>query len=302
MADLTIIIPTHNRPVLLKHAVASAIAQTHSAIEILVVDDASTPPVDLPDYPQVKVMRLPTNKGGSAARNAGAQAASTKWITYLDDDDELLPHMVEVSLAALAATDLPAPVGVLSGLAEINSQQQIVKTHLPPTLPKGAHFALEPIPSGKSFASKQTLVVEREVLLAVGGFDESFTSKVHTELFLRLNAVCSLLGLDTVTYRLRAHDKPRVSSSLQYRQQNFERLRQKHQAIFAAASSKQVADFVFNHAYMLYRNGYLLAATKALVEAASIRPIHVLARLGSPLKVRVLKATRRATHPPHTTQ
>ncbi len=287
--SLTVIIPTHNRPVLLRRAVASAIAQTCSAIEIIVVDDASAPPVQLPEYPQVRVIRLTPNRGGSAARNAGARAASTRWITYLDDDDELLPHMVEVSLAALTSTDLPAPVGVLSGLAEVNSQGQTIKTHRPPTLAKGHYFGMEPLPPGQSFASKQTLVVEREVLLGIGGFDESFTSRVHTDLFLRLNPACSLLGLSTVTYRLSAHDQPRVSSSLQRRQQNFERLWQKHQAVFTASKPQQVADFIFNHAYMLHRNGGQLAATRALVEAARIHPAHVLARLGSPFKAKLLQ-------------
>ena len=102
--------------------------------------------------------------------------------------------MVEVSLATLTSTDLPAPVGVLWGLAEVNSQGQTIKTHRPPTLAKGHYFGIETLPPGQSFASKQTLVVEREVLLGIGSSDESFTSRVHTDLFLRLNPACSLLG------------------------------------------------------------------------------------------------------------
>lgn len=287
--QLSIIIPTHNRPQLLLRAVRSAIAQTLDDIEIIVVDDGSTPPVELPNYPQVKIVRLAPNRGGSAARNVGARAATARWITYLDDDDELLPQMAAVSLAALASADLPGPVGVLSGLAEVNPQGQIVKTHLPPTLAKGKHFCLEPISPQQSFASKQTLVVERSVLLSIGGFDESFASRVHTELFLRLNPVCSLLGLSTVTYRLSVHDGPRVSGSLARRQQSFAQLQQKHRAVFAAAPPRSVSDFIFNHAYMLNRNGYRRAAVRALAEAAQVAPIHVVARLGSPLKAKWLR-------------
>ena len=125
---LSIIIPTHNRPQLLRRALRSAIAQTLPDIEIIVVDDASNPPVALPDYPQVQVIRLSQNQGGAAARNVGAKAAQARWITYLDDDDELLPHMAQVSLDALEHTALPGPVGVLSALVEVDEQQQIVKT------------------------------------------------------------------------------------------------------------------------------------------------------------------------------
>lgn len=287
--SLSIIIPTHNRPQLLRRAIRSALAQTTTGIEIIVVDDASDPPVELPDYPQVEIIRLSQNRGGSAARNIGAKAAKTRWITYLDDDDELLPHMAQVSLEALKNTTLPQPVGVLSALVEVNEQQQIRKTHTPPTLPKGSRFCLETIDPSLSFASKQTLVVERQVLLDIGGFDESFTSRVHTELFLRLNAVCSLVGLPVVTYRLAAHAGPRVSSSLQRRQQSFEHLIEKHQDIFLQYPRSRYADFVFNHAYMLRRRGYLLPATQAFMKAVSIHPVQAIARLGSPYKTRLVQ-------------
>lgn len=286
---LSIIIPTHNRPQLLRRAIRSALAQTISNIEIVVVDDESKPPVALPDYPQVKVIRLSPNQGGAAARNIGAKAANARWITYLDDDDELMPQMAQVSLEAIAKTTSTEPVGILSALAELDSQGHIRKVHTPPTLPKGKHFCLEEINRNQSFASKQTLVIERQVLLSIGGFDESFTSRVHTELFLRLNPVCSLVGLPIVTYRLYAHEGPRVSSNLERRQQNFHRLLKKHQAVFLKYPRRRYADFVFNHAYMLRRNGYHMAAFKALGQALKIHPLQTVARLGSPYKSRLLK-------------
>lgn len=285
---LSIIIPTHNRPQLLRRAIRSALAQTISNIEIVVVDDGSKPPVALPDYPQVKVIRLFPNQGGAAARNIGAKAANARWITYLDDDDELMPQMAQVSLEAIAKTTLTEPVGILSALAELDPQGHIRKVHTPPTLPKGKHFCLEEINRNQSFASKQTLVIERQVLLSIGGFDESFTSRVHTELFLRLNPVCSLVGLPIVTYRLYAHEGPRVSSNLERRQQNFHRLLKKHQAVFLKYPRRRYADFVFNHAYMLRRNGYRMAAFKALGQALKIHPLQTVARLGSPYKSRLL--------------
>ncbi len=287
--SLSIIIPTHNRPDLLRRAIRSALAQTLSGIEIIVVDDASTPPVVLPEYPDIQVLRLSQNQGGAAARNIGAKAAKARWITYLDDDDELLPHMAEVSFEALENTTLPQPVGVLSALVEVNEQQQICKTHTPPSLPKGSHFCLETIDPGLSFSSKQTLVVERQVLLDIGGFDESFTSRVHTELFLRLNPVCSLVGLPVVTYQLTAHSGPRVSSSLHRRQQNFQHLIEKHQDIFLKYPRARYADFVFNHADMLWRRGFPLPAIQAFLKAASIHPVQAIARLGSPYKTKLMQ-------------
>jgi glycosyltransferase involved in cell wall biosynthesis len=299
--QLSIIIPTHNRPELLCRAVASALGQTVIDLEVIVVDDGSTPAVSLPPQDRLRVIRLEPNQGGAMARNQGALAAGARWITYLDDDDVLPPTMAEKALGAIQQipADLPAPVGLLFGLSIVNSRGQILETHLPPTLPKGSHFCLERIPPGTSCFTKQSLVVEREVLLGMGGFDPSFSSRVHTELFLRLNPVCSLWGIPEVTYHLSTHQGNRVSSNPRRRQQSFEQLLAKHRDVFARQPRQTVADFVFNHAAMLQRSGQRWAAAKAWGQAFAIHPVQAIARLGSPYKQRAIKtlATLKANVP-----
>ncbi|MBZ8180603.1 MAG: glycosyltransferase family 2 protein [Oscillatoria sp. PMC 1051.18] len=284
---LSIIIPTYNRPHLLPIAVNSALAQTRADFEVIVVDDASPQPVNLPEHPKLKIIRLPENKGGSAARNVGAKAANGHWITYLDDDDILLPHMAEVSLEALANTTLPKPVAALSGVEVVSEDGWVKKTRIPPTLPKGSHFCLEEIEPEKSFFCKQTMVVEKEVLLSIGGFDESFSSRVHTELFLRLNQVCSLQGIPTVTYQLLSHQSFRVSSDPSRRQVNFHRLISKHRALFEA-HPKMFANFIYDHAMKSYDSGQKLEAVKSFSQAMGVHPIHTLGRMVSPFKKALL--------------
>lgn len=280
---ISIIIPTYNRPHLLPRAVKSALEQTIGDLEVIVVDDGSFEPVVLPEYPRVRIIRQSVNRGTAAARNAGAKAARGHWICYLDDDDLLLPQMTEVSLAALANTTLPPPVAVLSGLEVVNKQGQVVETRLPPTLPRGKHFFLEDIEPGQSFISKQTLVVEREVLLGIGGYDESFSSRVHTEMFLRLNPVCSILGLPTVTYQLCGHEGPRISRDPSRRQVNFQRLVKKHKSLFLA-HPKAFARFVYQHAGNSYRVGQKKAAFASLLWAMQLDPIYTLTQVTSPIR------------------
>lgn len=289
---LSIIIPTYNRPHLLLRAVESALKQTVDDLEVIVVDDASTEPISLPDYPKLRIIRLPENCGGAAARNIGAKAARGRWITYLDDDDELLPHMAQVSLDALAHATLPNPVAVLSGLDVVSEDGRVIQTRRPPTLPRGSHFCLEEIERGLSFSTKQTMVVEREVLLEIGGFDESFTSRVHTELFLRLNPACSILGLPTVTYRLFKHSGLRVSFDPSRRQVSFNQLVGRHKSLFLA-HPKMFANFIYDHALMSYEFGQTLAALKSMGWAMSIHLLHTLARMGSPFKRRLLNISLR---------
>lgn len=274
---LTIIIPTYNRPKLLKRAVESALLQaiegeSEDAIDIVVVDDCSPHPVALPAHPRLKIVRLSENKGGAAARNEGARIAAGHYISYLDDDDLLLSNMANTAIKALRETTLPAPVAAWTGINVVNSSGEVTSTRLPPTLPKGSHFALEDIGPEESFLCKQTLVIEKDVLQGIGGFDESFQSRVHSELFLRLNLVCSLLSVPVVTYQLMAHEGPRVSRNPELRQISFERLVNKHRSLFEA-HPKQFAQFVYRHAQVCSQRMQRKAAVQALIWAFRIHPL-----------------------------
>ena len=73
------IIPVHNRPSLVREAVASVIAQTYRPIEIVIVDDGSTDETGrevarLADqHPEVRAMFRRENGGPGAARESGRQ-------------------------------------------------------------------------------------------------------------------------------------------------------------------------------------------------------------------------------------
>lgn len=274
---LSIIITTYNRPQFLSRAVNSALAQTIENFEVIVVDDCSSNPVDLPEHLRLRIIRLSENRGVSAARNIGAKAAKGRWISYLDDDDELLPHMAQICLEALKNTSLPEPVAVLSGLEVINQEGNVIQTHLPPTLPCGSHFGLEEIKPSQSFFSKQTLIVEKELLLSIGGFDESFVSRETTELFLRLNSVCSIFGISEITYRRNRHEGLRLSTDTR-RQISFIRLVKKHRETFQA-HPKNFADLIYNEARMYYIIGQTITALKNFMWAVKVNPIHALGRL-----------------------
>lgn len=273
--QLSIIIPTYNRPHLLPLAVESALRQTVQEIEVIVVDDGSSQWASLPRDPRLQVIRLARSRGGAAARNIGTEAARGRWISYLDDDDRLLPYMAEVSLEALEKTDLPPPVGVISGIEVMNSNGEILKKRLPPPIRlKGCHFSLENLEPGKSYNTKQTLVVEREVFNQIGGWDESFRSRVHTDLFLRLNAVCTLIGLSVPTYQLLRDQQARVSQNPKLRQDSFHRLIQKHQAIFEAHPN-MFSEFVYQEAFMSYKIGQKKAALIQFFWALKLQPAYI---------------------------
>lgn len=100
------IIPVHNRPALLREAVASVLAQTYRPIEIIIVDDGSTDgtgrEAEALAEAHLEIRAIHRENGGSgAARETGRLAASGEFIQYLDSDDLLLPTKFELQVAGL---------------------------------------------------------------------------------------------------------------------------------------------------------------------------------------------------------
>jgi GalNAc5-diNAcBac-PP-undecaprenol beta-1,3-glucosyltransferase len=95
----SVVIPTNNRSALVIRAIESVYATKWPGIEVIVVDDASeddTVAIIKERYPGVHLIRMPTNRGPGAARNAGISAATSQWALMLDDDDLLLPEALEI--------------------------------------------------------------------------------------------------------------------------------------------------------------------------------------------------------------
>ncbi len=88
---VSVVIPCYGRSELLKDALWSCIEQDYDPFEIILVDDGSDPPLEVP-YPsrRVRVIRQARNQGSSAARNAGIRAARGKYVKLLDSDDLFL--------------------------------------------------------------------------------------------------------------------------------------------------------------------------------------------------------------------
>lgn len=85
---ISVVIPTYNRYEVLKRALTSVFAQTHSPSEVIVIDDGSRDETAkiLQDFPSI-IYRYQNNSGVSSARNLGISLCSHEWIAFLDSDD-----------------------------------------------------------------------------------------------------------------------------------------------------------------------------------------------------------------------
>jgi glycosyltransferase involved in cell wall biosynthesis len=101
---VSVIIPTYNRVGTVPRAISSALAQTVSDLEVIVVDDGSSDDTGktlagmfgdrIRYYAQA-------NQGASVARNRGMAEARGEWIGFLDSDDLWEPDKLEWQLKAM---------------------------------------------------------------------------------------------------------------------------------------------------------------------------------------------------------
>jgi teichuronic acid biosynthesis glycosyltransferase TuaG len=88
------------------------LSQTHTEIEVLVIDDASTDgTADLvkqivSNDNRVRILSLCVNKGPGAARNRGIEAAQGRFVAFLDADDIWEPDKLALQLEFMRANRL----------------------------------------------------------------------------------------------------------------------------------------------------------------------------------------------------
>ena len=106
METVSIVITCYNLADFVTEAIDSALAQTGPAVEVVVVDDASTDGSwrAIEAYgDRVRALRLSENGGAARARNRGASAARGAWLLFLDGDDFIAPDTAGALLEAARA-------------------------------------------------------------------------------------------------------------------------------------------------------------------------------------------------------
>ena len=103
--DCDVVIPTHGRnPELLAETIRSVAGQTLAPVRILVVVDGNPPAAReiRARHSEVEVIAQP-HQGVAAARQKGVDAATSRWIAFVDDDDLWLPEKKAVTARYLHA-------------------------------------------------------------------------------------------------------------------------------------------------------------------------------------------------------
>jgi hypothetical protein len=185
MPKVSVVIPTCNRPELLKRAIRSVLAQTFQDFEIIVVDDgmkvrAKDAALGFSD-PRIRYIENETSLGGGGTRNRGIDEAKGEYIAFLDDDDEWLPEKLKKQVKALEKAPLKTGFVMPSVLIRKGNREEI-------NYIEGGErdFSKITLRRLKGFLTSG-LMVRREVLKEVGAFDTAFPSHQEIDLLVRIS-------------------------------------------------------------------------------------------------------------------
>ncbi|MFB6218758.1 MAG: glycosyltransferase family 2 protein [Halobacteriaceae archaeon] len=179
--SVAVVIPTYDRPQLLRTAVEAVLDQSHRPDEVILVDDGSGDEQrqylrDLAEREALVEVIYQENRGPAAARNRGWRAADSDVVAFTDDDCRPPPNWLEAFVEGYR--EYPEVAGVGSWLAppdEVAERNAFARFHT--FLNREVYeFGDQPVVGGEEVPVGGTgsMSYRREVLAEMGGFDESF--------------------------------------------------------------------------------------------------------------------------------
>jgi glycosyltransferase involved in cell wall biosynthesis len=180
---VTLVTPTYNQAGYLPETLDSVLAQTHPALEYIVIDDGSrdeTPEVMARYAGRLTALRH-DNMGQAATLNKGWAMARGRYIGYLSSDDLLLPHAVERLAGVLDAR--PDVVCVFPDSDLIDARSQIIRRAV------CRPFDLEDTVVQQECYIGPGALFRREAFETVGGWRPELRLAPDREFWMRLAAL-----------------------------------------------------------------------------------------------------------------
>ena len=198
---VSIVIPCYNQAPFLSEAISSALAQSYSPIEVIVVDDGSTDATSsvARSYGQVRYVRQ-ANRGVTAARNAGLKMSCGTYVVFLDADDRLLPHAVETGIKSIEDNiNYALSFGTFHQI-DVNGHKK-GGAHFFELKPYGFHDFLE----RNLIGNPGVALYRRCALLSVNGFDPDNQAAGDYDLYLRITKLYPITCHAQVVLEYRRH-------------------------------------------------------------------------------------------------
>jgi glycosyltransferase involved in cell wall biosynthesis len=205
---VSIVLPTFNRLEYLRPAVDSVFAQTFTDWELIVADDGSEEETAaylaaLANPPRVRVLRLPHTGNPGAVRNAGWQAARGEYIAFLDSDDVWVPEKLALQVASLRSH--PERGWSHTAFAVIDDSGNLLTGARARWWPAADGWILASLIKMETVIAIPSVMVRRELLAQVGGFDVKQRMCEDYDLWLRLAGLSEIQGVRETLLLVRSH-------------------------------------------------------------------------------------------------
>ena len=185
--QVSVILPVYNRQNLGERAARSVLAQDFDDLELVIVDDCSSPafvlPADMQNDARVLLVRHDVNQGAGAARNTAIENSTGKYVAFIDSDDCWRPAKISTQLAFATLHDAKLggkPAAYVCGFAltsSLTGRKQLLQ-------PIGCDNLVD-FASGCWFCPGSTALLQRKFFDQVGDYDNALRRLEDLDWFIR---------------------------------------------------------------------------------------------------------------------
>jgi len=201
--QVSVIIPTYNSARFLTEAIDSVLAQSFKDFEILVIDDGSTDETKavMQRYGSPVRYIYQANAGVAAARNRGIELSRGKYVAFLDADDAWFADKLETQLDALAKhADCRACYSAFTVADHHMNSIDIRRSN------RQGRAIDDLLSLGNLIGTPSTVLCERPLFEAVGGFDPEMSQCADWDMWVRIASHTEFLYIAEPLVKYRQHD------------------------------------------------------------------------------------------------
>jgi glycosyltransferase involved in cell wall biosynthesis len=214
--SVSVVMPAKNAAAHIAEAIESVLRQGPLVGELIIIDDGSvdgTPSIVRAFKDERIELMVADSRGVSAARNAGARAASGDWLMFLDADDRLRPNAIAELLKGAAAAPVARVIyGDYDRIDEIGrpigSRGHLTGRRKP------SGRILEKLVAGNFIVNGGIMIIRSAAFAAAGGFDESLKYCEDWHCWCRLAAIEGFHYVPHILLDYRVHDASTMSATI----------------------------------------------------------------------------------------
>ena len=272
MPQVSVILPTCNRPKLLPVAIRSVLGQTFRDLELVVVDDASDDSVieivNAFRDERVRLIRHDSRRGGAAARNTGIRNSCGEYIAFLDDDDEWYPEKLARQMDLMLRAQ-PEVAAVYTGYLVVDRDSERICGRMTPSHRGNLRDQLlESNPIGGT----SSMLLRRSCLDKVGLFDETLPSFQDRDLWIRISREFHFDYVQEPLLNYFVHSE-KVWTNLEALTQGLEIMLGKYGSF--PAFRKQCSNRSFEFGVRFCKAGQMRRARRSLLKSIGLYPYRI---------------------------